>query len=1166
MDASASEWIARSRESLARGDIDAAVVAAERAVTAAPADGEAHLALGTALAKRGDEGRAEIAFRESIRIGSTGPRAHANLSVLLKSQGRLELALESLARATEIDPSGARLFARRGQLERDLDLADKAVASFRRAFELEPTSIHRDAYGRALVEVGKLREATALLEAAEARTKDGLLVLAYAADGLGDREALRRHLAALIEASPGPALALSALDLVKHADVMELGVRLAEIVRASAKPDSELAERATLAIASCEEGRGNRDGALAVLEGHARAHPSEGIFAALLEACHRLEAKRRIGELIELCTGRYPESVRVQTALGMLYRELDKIDESAACLETAVSLDPEDAFAQGELALTYAAAGYHTRAREAFRRCFGANPLDAPRYSSFIFPLVHDPATRPEEVLACTRRWSDRFGLPVRTVERRPLSPDPERRIKIGYLSSDLRDHPVARFVIGLLRHHDRERFEVHCFSKRGKGDRIEQEIRSLDLTFHTVESDDPDEVARRIADAGIDIAVDLSGFTAGSLVVSLTRCPAPIQVTYVGWPATTGIPEVDVRITDALADPIGRTDALHTERLVRLPVTSWCYDAMGHTPIVERDPGAPLVLGSFNRASKLSRPLLDAWADILGRLPHALLLIKGRALFSNLAQRRVREAFEARGIDPARLMMLGWAPSTQQHLAAWGDVDIALDSFPYAGTTTTCEALYMGVPVVTRTGEAHVQNVGASLLAAVGLGDLVASDFEGYADRVVALAADEPRRRMLRITLRDKLARSRLGDGPAFTRSFEEAMRSLFVEYVTGPRAQAPRGSRLTRLAPRHHVEPSIAERETFVAFEQGRELDAGADVAVEVLAARAARSGAALAYLELEEGLVARALELAARSEVKVVARPKDARSASLLAASAALHPGARVELFGDAALSPTALTLAEVEGEAWLDETRADLADLQAQALVRVVTRSHEQTMRVARAAQARGLSMLLAYPLLGGLVERDRPFDELERSVLVVTRPVLARLREEGVACERGPAAPAGRDAFEMFSRARDRGRPLGERAAALEAGYAMAADALAMSGGTAARLTAARFALETGRRSELEHLLTPVIERPEPVDDRCLPALPSYEGPATRDARWGRLQALEALVIFGARSSFDRRRRHPRLLLRFFREGGESSAMDRRLGLLLSLLEREGLGD
>jgi predicted O-linked N-acetylglucosamine transferase (SPINDLY family) len=287
-----------------------------------------------------------------------------------------------------------------------------------------------------------------------------------------------------------------------------------------------------------------------------------------------------------------------------------------------------------------------------------------------------------------------------------------------------------------------------------------------------------------------VDILVDLTGHTTGSHLLALARKPAPIQINYLGYPGTTGLPTIDYRMTDALADPVGMTEDFYTEKLVRLPRTNWCYATPDNLPEVAAGPASmekAVCFGSFNKLAKISAQTLDLWAGILKEVDGSQLFLKDRALADAKTRERIEQEFESRGIGAERLKLAGFENDVAAHFRAYGQIDIALDTFPYHGTTTTCEAFCMGVPVVTLAGATHVARVGASLLTSVGLADLIGNRPEEYVSIAAGLAQNPEKLKEIRGTLRQRMQASPLMNGAQFARDVEEVYRDVWQRWCAG-------------------------------------------------------------------------------------------------------------------------------------------------------------------------------------------------------------------------------------------------------------------------------------------------------------------------------------------------------------------------------------------
>lgn len=361
---------------------------------------------------------------------------------------------------------------------------------------------------------------------------------------------------------------------------------------------------------------------------------------------------------------------------------------------------------------------------------------------------------------------------------------NPDRVLTVGLLSPDFRQHACAHFVEPLLEARDRSRWRVVAYSNVTQGDATTARLKRLCDAWRETATVSDEALAQQIAADKVDIAIDLAGHTGGSRVSALVLRPAPVTVTFLGYPNTTGMPGIDYRIVDSVTDPEG-SEEFATEKLVRLDPCFLCYRPSLESPEVRPLPMervGHVTFGSFNILDKISRGTLDAWAEILKRMTGSKMLIKSRsaAAESEIVQ-RIHAEFASRGIEASRVEVVGSTAGIREHLELYGRVDIALDTFPYNGTTTTCEAMWMGVPVVAMRGEIHASRVGVSLLSAVGLRELVSDDPEGYVALACKLASDVGALKELRSGLRERVAASPLRDERGYAAKFEELLRGLW-------------------------------------------------------------------------------------------------------------------------------------------------------------------------------------------------------------------------------------------------------------------------------------------------------------------------------------------------------------------------------------------------
>jgi predicted O-linked N-acetylglucosamine transferase (SPINDLY family) len=496
------------------------------------------------------------------------------------------------------------------------------------------------------------------------------------------------------------------------------------------------------------------------------------------------------GELAELASALAP----AVASAALEHKRAGRLDNAEALFRRAIALAPDDPRAHANLALTVLPLG---RAREAATHLARARELapSLPGLDEAELLLLHYTTdASPRVVFEAHARWGARFAT-TRRLALPARAATPARPLRVGYVSPDLRDHSVAHFLLPVLEAHDPRAVAVFAYAHVLAPDAVTARFRALPLTYRPIAELDDDAVARLVAGDGIDVLVDLAGHMADGRLAVFARKPAPVQLTWLGYPDTTGLAAIDGRLTDAVADPPGEADALAVETLVRLPRTAWTFRPLHPAPAPRpRDAGRPLTFGGFNNLAKVGPETLAAWAELLATTPDARLVLKCRGLGSRSAAAATRAVFAARGVADDRVELRGWEPEAAGHLAAYHAVDIALDTFPYGGTTTTCEALYMGVPVVTLAGDRHAARVGASLLHTLGLDELVAGDVAGYVQRARALAADRARLAGLRAGLRARFEASPLGDAGAFTRDLEATYLALFRRWIERGSPVAPR------------------------------------------------------------------------------------------------------------------------------------------------------------------------------------------------------------------------------------------------------------------------------------------------------------------------------------------------------------------------------------
>jgi protein O-GlcNAc transferase len=477
---------------------------------------------------------------------------------------------------------------------------------------------------------------------------------------------------------------------------------------------------------------------------------------------------------------------RTQLGMGILLVDENRWAEAEVQLRSAMALLPDSAAPYAKLASMEMRMARPIETLELLEKAIAREPAAWNLKSFRLFALNLRDDIEPQELFAEHRRFGEWLeGTIQRTIRTHSNSIDEERILRVGYMSGDFRVHPVMVFMAPLLDEHDRARVQPFCYSNVRDADEVTHDLeRRFAGTWRNIAGLSDDEVADLIAEDGIDILVDLSGHTEDSRLPVFAHKPAPIQVSWLGYLNTTGLKSMDYRLVDRFTDPIGVADTLHTERLVRLPDSQWAYWPLFEVPILPAERAKSpreILFGSFNQFMKLSDRSLELWAQVLAKVPDARLRVAGLPPgdFEDLLLRRLETA----GIDHARVRCTARVP-VMQYLRAFNEVDIALDSMPYNGATTTLDTLWMGVPVVGLMGTRSISRGTYSILKTLGMDELIATSPEEYVDLNVRLATNNDWRDELHRTLREKLRRSALMDIARFTENLESAYRTMWREW----------------------------------------------------------------------------------------------------------------------------------------------------------------------------------------------------------------------------------------------------------------------------------------------------------------------------------------------------------------------------------------------
>jgi protein O-GlcNAc transferase len=693
---------------------------------------------------------AEAILRRIVTIEPTHARAWHQLGQVMKDARRWQAALPALCEAVRLDPHSA-------EARFDLGLAcmengdqDEALAQWARVVELQPD--HAEAYAqiaRAFRIAGRVDEAIAAI-AACTRAIESRKIKARESCNVGNAlsrqernsDAIAAYMLA-IELDPTLAPACHGLSVV-----LEREGRMEDALWASTR-------------------------AVQLDPKFADAH--NGLGVALRRLGRIDDAIEAFGTAIRLGADR-PQAAN---NLGAALSDGGRLDEAIAVLMDAVQTKPDFAAAHNNLGNALRQAGRLDEAVASYRKAVDIAPQYALAHSNLLYALHGHPGYGAAQLLAEHEIWNEKFAKPLQTSHRaHENGTDPDRRLRVGYISPDFRSHPVGFFLLPLFSQHDQKEWEVFAYSDVIAPDQVTRDLRAGVDTWREIAGLSDERAAHLVRADRIDVLVDLTMHTADTRLLVFARKPAPVQVTYLAYCSTTGMSAMDYRLTDAYLDPPDA--ALHYSERSAWLQTYWCYrpavDSLDVVTTPALATGHP-TFGCLNDFSKISLPALSLWSRVLVQLPSARLLLHAPP---GECRRRVRELVAREGVDPERVSFVGRIP-LRDYLELHHRIDVALDPLPYGGGRTTCDALWMGVPVVSLIGDTAVGRGGASILSNIGLPELLAKSADEYVQIAVNLAGDAERLNTMRLGLRERMKSSPLMHAPRFARTVEAAFRRMW-------------------------------------------------------------------------------------------------------------------------------------------------------------------------------------------------------------------------------------------------------------------------------------------------------------------------------------------------------------------------------------------------
>ena len=738
---------------LDKGDAAGALAAYEQAVKYKPDSAAAHYNIGSAHLRLGSPREAMAACRQAIALKPDFVDAHISLGMALGKLGAHSEAISRYRRAADIRPDSAELHHTLGRVMMESGQKEEAITSFDVALKLRPdyAEAHHNR-GIALQDMGRLDEA--LLAYRNALAINPNFVEAHCNLGSALKE-----LGMLDEAG---ACYSQALKL--HPALAEAHYNLGLVLQKQGKLDDALA---------CYRR------ALNIKPDDAPVHNALG--AALCEREQYQQALEYFRRAIEF----EPGGVDGHFNMAITLAAIGQLDTAIASFQQALEIDPDNRDAHLGLGNVFKDLGEYGPALQSVRRALELDPHCVLAHNNLLFIHNYVAGQPPSFSFADAQCFGQVMARLARPYTDWPNTLAPDRRLRIGLVSGDLGDHPVGYFlesVLAALSSQASDRLELFAYSNRDDQDVTSTRLAAHCKDWHSVARLSDEALAQRIREDGIDILIDLSGHTARNRLAMFARKPAPVQLTWLGYLATTGLTAIDYVIADEWTLP-KEAEAHFTEKVWRLPGSYICF-----TPPVHESLPGPLpaitngyvTFGSCNNLSKMNDDVVDLWSRVLQAVPNSRLLLKSTQLHAASVRKKVIDRFGVHGIDAERLILKALVPRGE-HLMTYCEMDIALDPFPYPGITTSVESLWMGVPVLSLAGEQFLSRQGVGLLMNAGLPDWVASDPQDYVARAARHAGDLQTLSSLRSGLRQRVLASPIFDAPRFARHFEDALRGMW-------------------------------------------------------------------------------------------------------------------------------------------------------------------------------------------------------------------------------------------------------------------------------------------------------------------------------------------------------------------------------------------------
>ncbi len=726
--------------------------------------------------------QAETLYRQILQLQPNHPDALHLLGVIAHQVGQHEAAADLIGKAIKLAPQSAEYPANLGEALRAQGRLDEAATAYRKAIRLNPQfAAAYNNLGIVLRQRGKNAESITAYRRAIAVKPDYPQAhnnLAIALKDQGDTAGAIEHYRHAIALAPASAEAHNNLGVaLKEQGLVEQALACFQQAIALKADFAEAYE----GLGSTLRAKGQLTDAIDAYRVAIRLNPHfaqacNNLGVVLKDAGRSAEAIAAYQQALALD----PELAEAHNNLGIVLKEQGLLEQAISHLRRALALRPGYAEACNNLGLALEIQGRVEEAVAAYRQALVFDPRLSRAHSNVLFALNYLPKHDPRKIFEEHLCWAKTYAEKLHPIGEAANNRTPGR-LRIGYVSPDFRTHPVAYFVEAVLARHDAEQFEVTGYSDVTAPDAVTARLRGLTHRWRDIHGLTDEQVGALVRQDGIDILVDLAGHTERNRLLLFARRPAPVQASWIGYFNTTGLAAMDYFISDATGSPPGQ-EKLFAEKLIRLPHSRFCYRPPDYAPEVAAPPSMAngrITFGSFNNLAKLNDDVVALWAEILAALPSSRLLLKSLALGDHNTRERYLTLFASHGIQPERISLSGHSPHAEM-LAEYGKIDIALDPFPFTGGLTTCEALWMGVPVVTLAGETLVARQSASLLSNLGKSEWIAESPQRYIEIALSLADAPAKLLELRRSLRTRMAASPVCDADAFTRGLEAAYRQM--------------------------------------------------------------------------------------------------------------------------------------------------------------------------------------------------------------------------------------------------------------------------------------------------------------------------------------------------------------------------------------------------